>query len=254
MAADIQVTKLNLFPIKSCRGVQVEEVEVGSHGVVDDRRFMLVDGNNRFISQRKFSKLALVCVKFVLDGKGNRMVNVSAAGMGNDLLFSPILVGPRVEVGIWNDKVMVIDQGEGPAEWFSQFIGHGGTYIRLVASAESDSSNAGSALGEKYHRAIGKLPLALRDKLSNMQVALADDGPVSLVSCESLADVNRGLKERGGNDLPLSRFRMNIEISGCTKPFEEDDWLLIKVGEVPFMVYLDAKVSENYWFFSFFFH
>ena len=53
-----KVTTLNTFPIKSCKAVKVGEIEVDSWGVVGDRRFMVVDGNGRFVSQRKFSKLA----------------------------------------------------------------------------------------------------------------------------------------------------------------------------------------------------
>ena len=43
----------------------------------------------------------------------------------------------------------------------------------------------------------------------------------------------------------LNRFRMNIEISGCSKPFEEDEWLVVKIGSVPFLCYRDAEVGNE---------
>lgn len=240
-----RVTGLNVFPIKSCHALKVEEIQLDSYGVVDDRRFMLVDGNKRFVSQRKFPKLATVQSEFKVDCEGRRMLHVKAPGMDN-LTFEPVTSGERVEVGIWEDKVGVVDQGEEPATWFSRFIGHGGAFMRLVSSAESSKSNSNGAStaspSETYQRLVSNLPSGLRGRLPAMQLALADAGPVTLVSTESLADVNQRLKERGCEEVPCNRFRMNIEITGCSKPFEEDEWLLVRIGDVPFLAYTNAEV------------
>ena len=237
-----KVTTLNIFPIKSCKAVKVDEIEVDSWGVVGDRRLMVVDGNGRFVSQRKFSKLATVLARFVDEG-GKRLLHVSAPGMDRDLKYEPKLKGERMDVSIWESKVRAIDQGDIPAQWFNTFIGHGSMFHRLVASAESSTSSSPSA--DEFHRFVDNLPHSLKERLPFMQMALADDGPVSLISEESLADLNHRLKERIGNEVPLNRFRMNIEISGCSKPFEEDEWLLIRIGSVPFLSYRNAEV-HNY--------
>lgn len=239
-----KVTGLNVFPVKSCHVLQVEEILLDSRGVVDDRRFMLVDGNGRFVTQRKFPKLATVSCKFITDDRGQRLLQASAPGMDNDLVFLPNSSGERTEVGIWEDKVMVVDQGEEPAEWFSKFIGHGGAFIRLVASTESSATtpSPGAPQTQNFHRVVSNLPLGLRGRLPNMELALADAGPVSMVSMESLADVNSRLKQRECTEVPLNRFRMNIEISGCSRAFEEDSWLLVKIGSVPFLAYTNAEV------------
>lgn len=72
----------------------MEEIELDSYGVVGDRRLMLVDGNGRFTSQRKFSKLALVRARFEeRPGGGRRVVHVSAPGMDRDLEVEPRLEG-----------------------------------------------------------------------------------------------------------------------------------------------------------------
>lgn len=249
----VRVTGLNVFPIKSCHALQVDKIQLDSRGVVDDRRFMLVDGNGRFVSQRKFPKLATVRSKFITDAQGLRLLHVSAPGTENDLTFLPISEGEGLEVGIWEDKVRVVDQGEGPAQWFSKFIGHGGAFIRLVGVADSSSSSSNTTppppstpnVEEVFHRIVTNLPLGLRERLPAMELALADAGPVSLVSVESLEDVNRRLKERECSEVPLNRFRMNIEISGCSTAFEEDGWFLVKIGNVPFLVYTSAEVSDK---------
>ena len=230
-----RVTGLNIFPIKSCHAVQVTEARVDPYGVENDRRFMLVDGNKRFVSQRKFPKLATVRSEFITDDKGQTLLHVSAPGMERDLEFAPVLSGERLEVGIWEDRVMAVDQGEAAAEWFANLIGHGGAFIRLVSSAESAENKA-------FYRVVSNLPPGLKGRLPDARIALTDAGPVSLVSTESLADVNMRLRERECTDVPLNRFRMNIEISGCSRAFEEDDWLLVKIGTVPFLSYTNAEV------------
>ena len=230
-----RVTGLSIFPIKSCKAVRVEEIEIDSHGVVGDRRLMLVSGKGRFISQRKVSKLATVTARFVDEG-GKRLVHVSAPGMARDLKFEPKLEGERINVSIWDSyDVKAVDQGDEPAQWFSDLIGVGSTYNRLVASAEN--------IGDEFQRLAINVPPELKVKLPTVKMVLQDDGPVSLISAESLADLNRRLKERTGNELPLKRFRMNIEISGCSRPFEEDEWLEVMIGSVPFIAYANAEVS-----------
>lgn len=239
------VSGLNIFPIKSCHALQVDEIQLDSYGVVEDRRFMVIDGNRRFVSQRKFPKLATVSSKYITNDKGLRCLHVSAPGMDRDLELFPVSSGERVEAGIWEDKVQVVDQGDGPAQWFSELIGHGGAFIRLVSSAESYDSQT----GEAFQRTVTNLPPSLKGRLPLMKIALADAGPVSMVSVESLADVNRRMRERECEGVPLNRFRMNIEISGCSKPFEEDDWLLVRIGTAPFLSYTNAEVcnvSLNY--------
>lgn len=41
----------------------------------------------------------------------------------------------------------------------------------------------------------------------------------------------------------MNRFRPNIVISGCTEAFEEDSWLVVQIGSVPFMAYKKAEVG-----------
>ena len=35
----------------------------------------------------------------------------------------------------------------------------------------------------------------------------------------------------------MNRFRMNIEVKGCSKAYDEDEWFLVEIGGVFFMVY-----------------
>lgn len=237
------VVGLNVFPVKSCRPVSCTEIEVDAFGVVGDRRFMVVEGA-RFTSQRKLPRLALISVGYVEDKESGatsekKRLRFSAPGMP-EFILEPVLEGERVEVGLWRDTVRVVDQGDGIAQWLNEYIGMGSSHLRLVASAEEPHSVG-------YSRPISELqvPAELHQKLSDRHVALSDTGPVSLVSHESLADLNRRLKTRGGEEVGLKQFRMNIEISGCSEPFEEDKWLLIQIGTIPLLAYRHATVSNS---------
>ena len=236
----VVVTGLNVFPVKSCRGVSVQEIEIDNFGVVGDRRFMLVDGNNRFTSQRKLPRLALVAVSYIEGGDGEKQLKLSAPGMP-EFILNPILAGPRIEATLWEDTVAVIDQGDDVAKWFNTFIGMGSSYLHLVASAENS---------EGYLRPVSELPTKLREKLSHKQLALGDEGPTSIISQESLADLNRRMVERGGESVRLKQFRMNIEVSGCSEPFEEDKWLMLQIGSTPFLAYRNTEVRFFGGFFS----
>ena len=138
--------------------------------------------------------------------------------------------------------ISVIDQGETPAKWFNKLLCCQSTHNRLVASAEM------SIEGETYERMIWNLPYSVKNKLpqSCLEVGLADSAPVSLVSQESLEDLNTRMTERGAYEVPLNRFRMNIEITGCSRPYEEDEWLRVHIGEVPFIIYRDSEVLYLY--------
>ena len=55
----------------------------------------------------------------------------------------------------------------------------------------------------------------------------ADGYPILIISEESLHDLNGKLDSA----LPMNRFRPNLVVKGC-KPFEEDSWKRIRIGDV----------------------
>ncbi|MCU0658714.1 MAG: MOSC N-terminal beta barrel domain-containing protein [Polyangiaceae bacterium] len=59
-AAAVHVQSLHIYPLKSARGIEVSEAQVGDRGFEHDRRFMLVDERGRFLSQRQLPQMALL--------------------------------------------------------------------------------------------------------------------------------------------------------------------------------------------------
>lgn len=230
----MKVTALNVFPVKSCRAVNSNEITIDEYGVAGDRRFMLVDGGGRFISQRKCPKLATITAKLTNSEDGNQLLHLSHPDV-KDFILKPVYTGARMEAGLWNNQVGVVDQGDQVASWFSAILGPGYDHVRLTCSAEKYG-------GYKQQVNENHIPQMLKGKLPSTNIGLTDGAPVSLVSTESLADLNSQLQPITGESIDLNRFRMNIEISGCTKPFEEDEWLVVKIGSVPFLVYHNSEV------------
>ncbi len=226
------VTGLNIHPIKSCRSLSVDRISLDQYGVADDRRLMVVDSSGRFVSQRKFPILATVTACYVSEGDDGRVLTVSAPSAGSELRLTPVMVGPRVPCTVWGTNVQLVDQGDEAATWFSNLIGLSGLY-RLVGCGKCDGG---------YDRRVDNLPSSLKHRLPPMSVSLADAAPVSIVSQESLEDLNTRMRSLYDTEVPLNRFRINIEIEGVNGAFEEDKWLLVRVGEVPFLAYANAEV------------
>ncbi|MGI8650643.1 MAG: MOSC domain-containing protein, partial [Rubrobacter sp.] len=69
-------TALNYYPIKSCAGTSVESLDADTLGPTYDRRFMLVDQDGIFLSQRELPELSLITPKVEEDS-----LHVEAPGM-----------------------------------------------------------------------------------------------------------------------------------------------------------------------------
>ena len=54
------LTDLHIYPIKSCRGITLDSAALAPTGLVDDRHWMLVRPNGRFITQREYPRMALI--------------------------------------------------------------------------------------------------------------------------------------------------------------------------------------------------
>ena len=231
-AGEIRVIGLNVFPIKSCRACGVQEVTFGSSGTVGDRNFMIVDASSsRNVSQKQNPNLVSVCPRIVSEG-GVQVLSVSSSRVDGDLRVVPSSEGIAKEVIVCGDRIAAYDQGDEAAAWFTEVMGQSVRFVYLGAEAASGLS-----------RIATNVPSSLKDKFPPLKIGLANSAPVSLASVQSLADVNkRLLEEANGCEVPLDRFRMNIEVDGCSSAFEEDDWQLIRIGDIPFLVYVANEV------------
>lgn len=202
----IHLSGLYIYPIKSCRGISLGAWDVDGRGLRLDRRWMLVDGDGRFLSQRELPRMALIGVRI-----GSEHLAVDAPGMPTlDVPFEPV-VDDLVPARVWNDVVMASPAGGEAGRWFSEFLGVNCALVRL-------SESTARPVDPGYGR-------------SDDRVHLADGFPFLLTSEASLADLNARLDR----PLPMDRFRPNLVVEGCG-PFAEDGWDVVRVGAMTFRV------------------
>lgn len=198
-----QIASLIYYPIKACRGFEVDSSRVELMGLEHDRRMMVVTPDGEFLTQREFPKLALVTPTLSGDSLTLSAPNYDSISVAIQTTGTPW------PVNIWKSKgVHAIDQGGEAAGWFSDWLG---ASVRLVHIADGFKRR----LNPKY--AVSE----------NDHTGFADGYPILVISEESLADLNARLE----TPLPMNRFRPNLVVKGC-EPFAEDTWKRIRIGEV----------------------
>ena len=195
---------LHVYPIKSLRGVSAPSWRVDRRGFALDRRWMLVDDEGRFLSQRVLPRMALIDVEVLADH-----LRVSAPGMP-PASVPFVATGPRRRVVIWDDTCDAVEVPE-VTGWFREALGAACTLVDMPDDAERQVDPAFAKPGEI--------------------VGFSDGFPFLLLTTASLEALNARLPSAVGMD----RFRPNLVVLGAT-PFEEDAWETIAIGGLSFRV------------------
>jgi uncharacterized protein len=199
------VVGLFVYPIKACGAVALSSAVLHEHGLEADRRYMLVDQDGTFISQRSHPELARVRCGLMEE-------EIWAAVPERPPLHLPrrFSGSQRREVTIWEDVVAARVHTEGSA-WFSALLQES---VELVY------------VGDDELRQVN--PERAR---SGDRVAFADGYPLLLTSESSLAELNRHTTE----PVPMDRFRPNVVVSGWPA-YAEDTLTQLSIGDVPLVM------------------
>lgn len=202
----MQLEEIIIYPIKSIAGVSMQQAYAGERGLEYDRRWMLIDSENRFITQRQHHKLALVLLKIVGD-----IIELSHTERSWGTTRVPLQIegSPDLVVDIWDDRVKVIWPGLEADRWFSDYLGQP---CRLVYLPDE----SGRRVDPDY------VP-------ENVNTSLSDGYPYLLSNKASLRDI----EQRSGVSLSMMRFRPNLVVDTGVA-FEEDYWKELKVGDTRF--------------------
>ena len=208
--AAIRLASIHIYPMKAARAVDLGESIVEPWGLAGDRRWLLVDEDGRFVSQREEPSLARVVVT-----QGPGTINVTTAGFPSCQIAAPAEVGHLLKVTVWGSTVLAAAAGPAGDEWFSAYLGRP---VRLVY------------LDDPTRRAVDP-----EFGLDGDVVSFADGYPLLLTSTASLDELGRWLTEDGGEPVPMTRFRPNAVVTGAP-PWAEDHWRRIRIGTVEFRV------------------
>lgn len=205
-AESVTLSQLYVYPLKSAGGIPLESADLSPTGLRYDRRWMLVDAEGEFMSQRRHPRMALISVHLSPES-----LVIEAPGMPT--LEVPLHTEAEgfIDVWVWGDPCRGATVDRDADRWFSEFLEFP---CRLVRKPDDDV------------RPVDSLHAAEGD-----QVGFADGFPFLLISEASLDDLNGRLEK----PVPMDRFRPNFIVGGC-EAFAEDGWTKIYVGQACFRV------------------
>lgn len=211
----MHLSALCIYPVKSLRGIAVHNAALDEFGLVGDRRFLVVDEQNRFLTQRTLPRMAWLETELGRDSLVLRNSHHGSAAVG---LREP---GAPLTVHIWRDTVEAVDCGVEIAVWLSDFFRQPCRLVRM---------------GAGHHRPVHKTSGRAGDQFS-----YADGAPLLVLSEASLANLNDRLAANDEDPVPMDRFRPNLVISGCPA-HAEDGWAGFRIGD---LIFRNAGKSER---------
>ena len=201
------LSALHIFPVKSCAALAPSAARVELRGIVDDRRWMVVDADGKCLTARKHPCMTLVRAQAAAEGA----LHVEAPDMPSLAVKPDPRPDARIEVTVW-DSTLSARRADGEADaWISRYLGHPAHFVFM-------DENASRAVDPAYAQA-------------GAEVSFADGFPLLLISQASLDGLNARLEQ----PVPMLRFRPNLVVVG-TAAHDEDDWRRVRIGEVEFDV------------------
>jgi uncharacterized protein len=201
----LRISQLFIYPVKSLGGIELSSAQVTDRGFKYDRRWMLVDENHRFLSQREFAEMALLKVSITADGLLVKHAHYPDSEITVPFMPQSAQTGRFI---IWDDMVTGQYVSDAVDHWFSKMLN---IKCRLVY------------MPDDTYRQVN--PKYAADKINS----LSDAYPFMMVGQSSLDDLNSRLAEK----IPVNRFRPNMVFTGGNA-FDEDIMGQIKINGIDF--------------------
>ena len=206
----LQLSEIYIYPVKSLGGIRLSTANITTRGLENDRRFMLVDKDGNFLSQREHSQLAI----FSTEIEGNFLL-ITNKKDGNTFKTSLHYslnqqVNKLLNVQIWDDETSAIEVSQEASKWFTQALGISTRLVYMPEESQRRTEPEYSLTGEEI-------------------TSFSDGYPILIIGQSSLDDLNNRLE----NPININRFRPNFVFTGG-EPFEEDAWYEFNVGNVRF--------------------
>ncbi|WP_316739016.1 MOSC domain-containing protein [Pedobacter aquatilis] len=203
---ELYLSEIYIYPIKSLGGISLNQTIVEEKGLQYDRRWMLIDQQGTFISQRKHSSLALLQV----DLKGDQLLVYDKLNLQHRIEF-PIkkYLPEAIPVQIWDDETTGFEVSHKVSDWFSHYLK---MPVKLVFMKESTARNVDT----KY-------------AVNRETVSFADGYPTLIIGQSSLDLLN----EKLASPIEMDRFRPNLVFTGGEAHIE-DSFQDFKIGNIIF--------------------
>lgn len=197
----MQVHSLYVYPVKSLAGIQVSSFRMDDFGPAPDRRWMIVDADRQFVTQRSNPELARIGTRLE---EGRVMVNIPGEGE-----FSLVAGSEECRVRVWRDWTKAVYGGNEVSDALSRYCGE---TFRFVFMPDETFRRVDASRVTEYRR-----------------VSFADGFPLLITNLASLEELNSRLETA----VEMRRFRPNIVVEGAA-PWEEDEWKALSVNNIVF--------------------
>lgn len=199
------ISQLFIYPVKSLGGIEVTEAHLTDRGLRYDRRWMLVDGNNQFLTQREHPEMCLLQTaiqdnELIVYDKNNPEDNIH-------VVLQPPPVSATIPVQVWDDACNAQLVSNAADAWFSAKLS---MQCRLVYMPDSEKRKVDPEYAGE-----------------NDITSFSDGYPLLIIGQASLDDLNSRLAK----PLSINRFRPNIVFTGG-KPHDEDIMAHVKINNI----------------------
>ena len=192
------ISRLFVYPVKSCAGVKVEEAILTETGLEFDRAWMVVDSTGEFVTQRELPRMVLIKPQLKQYEMVLRAPGMLALHIALDAVEQPC------RATVWGHDCAAYDMGDVAAQWFTDFLatdlpaGRAATKLRMVRF-DPEHQRASDTKWTKGTQALNQF---------------SDGYPVLVASEASVQELNGKLLAAGHAEVSIERFRPNIVLAG----------------------------------------
>lgn len=205
----LQLSEIWIYPVKSLGGIKLQQAQVTDRGLEHDRRWLLVDENGLFLSQREHPELALFQTEI---GDDFLIIThrVKPETIKIPLHQSFLEAEEKIKVTVWEDFIQAYEVSQIVSDWFTRLLEFP---ARLVYMPEAS------------HRKVDP-----KYAITGNEITSFSDGyPFLLIGQSSLDDLNSRLTAA----VPMNRFRPNFVFTGG-EAYEEEAWQEFTIGGLTF--------------------
>ena len=123
--ARLTLSEIWIYPIKSLGGVRLTSAKVMPKGLRYDRRWMLIDEENQFITQRNHPNLSQFYPN-IKEGK----IEVSHHDNKHEFSISESLDEP-IFSKVWDDESKAVEVNKATSKWFSEALGFSCKLVKI---------------------------------------------------------------------------------------------------------------------------
>lgn len=223
-----EIVSLRMYPIKSCRGFEVQSTILKEHGLDLDRRWMLVDAStHEFLTIRQIPDMTRIGTGLSVDGSELLITipNPSKTNLSTDQ--KPAVTTVRIPshpspewletntvvapVKIWDNETDGYVYNDATNAPFSEFMGRAVSLVYKGPTPRVLKGNGAPKL-------LGRV----------QSTGFPDVFPILIASEASLAELNARLRRIDVDPITVERFRPNIIVRGET-PWVEDSWKTVRI-------------------------